>query len=172
MLCMICKQNAAQVHLTQIVDDKIKKVDLCEECAKHKGISDAPGFAIADLLLGLGASQEMAQAGGGEDLKCPVCGFTGADFKKAGRLGCSQCYLTFAESLENLLKTMHKGTRHIGKVPNSLRQSRDLTDRLKQLQKKLDRAVTEEDFEQAANLRDEIRSTRDQLEHLATGAKP
>ena len=169
---MICKQNAAQVHLTQIVDDKIKKIDLCEDCAKHKGINDGPGFAIADLLLGLGASQEMAQAGGGEDLRCPSCGFTGADFKKAGRLGCSQCYVTFAESLENLLKTMHKGTRHVGKVPHSLRQTKDLADRLKQLQKKLDRAVTEEDFEQAASLRDEIRNTRDQLEHLAEGAKP
>jgi len=172
MLCMICKQNAAQVHLTQIVDDKIKKVDLCEDCAKHKGINDTAGFAIADLLLGLGASQEMAQAGGGEDIKCPGCGFTAADFKKAGRLGCSQCYVTFAESLDNLLKTMHKGTQHVGKAPYGLRQSRDLADRLKQLQKKLDRAVTDEDFEQAASLRDEIRSARDQIEHLAPGVKP
>lgn len=147
MLCMICKQNAAQVHLTQIVDDKIKKVDLCEECAKRKGINDTPGFAIADLLLGLGASQEMAQAtSGGQDLKCPACGFTAADFKKAGRLGCSQCYVTFAESLENLLKTMHKDTKHIGKIPRGLRHNRELADYLKQLQKKLDRAVADEDL--------------------------
>jgi protein arginine kinase activator len=169
---MICKQNAAQVHLTQIVDDKIKKVDLCEDCAKHKGINDTAGFAIADLLLGLGASQEMAQAGGGEEIKCPGCGFTQADFKKAGRLGCPQCYVTFAEGLESLLKTMHKGTKHLGKMPRSLKQSRDLADQLKQLQKKLDRAVTEENFEQAASLRDEIRNARDQMLHLAPGAKP
>jgi protein arginine kinase activator len=172
MLCMICKQNAAQVHLTQIVDDKIKKVDLCEDCAKHKGINDTAGFAIADLLLGLGAAQEMAQAAGGEEIKCPACGFTQADFKKAGRLGCSQCYATFAEGLESLLKTMHKGTRHVGKTPHSIQQSRDLADQLKQLQKKLDRAVTDENFEQAASLRDEIRNTRDQMQHLAPGAKP
>jgi protein arginine kinase activator len=171
MLCMICKQNAAQVHLTQIVDDKIKKVDLCEDCAKHKGINDTAGFAIADLLLGLGASQEMAQAGGGEEIKCPGCGFTQADFKKAGRLGCSQCYTAFAEGLESLLKTMHKGTKHVGKIPRSLRQGRDLADRLKQLQKKLERAVNDEDFEQAASLRDEIRFTRDQMEHPVPGVK-
>jgi protein arginine kinase activator len=172
MLCMICKQNAAQVHLTQIVDDKIKKVDLCEDCAKHKGLNDTAGFAIADLLLGLGASQEMAQAGGGEEIKCPACGFTQADFKKAGRLGCPQCYTTFAEGLESLLKTMHKGTKHLGKMPRSLKHSRDLADQLKQLQKKLDRAVTDENFEQAASLRDEIRNTRDQMLHLPQGAKP
>jgi protein-arginine kinase activator protein McsA len=67
---------------------------------------------------------------------------------------------------------MHKGTRHVGKTPQSLRQGRDLADRLKQLQKKLDRAVNDEDFEQAAHLRDEIRNTRDQIEHVTPGVKP
>jgi len=167
MLCMFCKQNPAKVHLTQIVGDKIQKVDLCEECAKQKGVNDPAGFSLADLLLGLGASQEMAQSTGGEDIKCPNCGFTQADFKKAGRLGCSQCYVTFADGLEGLLKSMHKGTKHIGKAPLAMRQTRDLSERLKQLQKKLDKAVTSEDFETAANLRDEIKVTKDQLEHPA-----
>jgi len=164
---MICKQNAAKVHLTQIIGDKMQKVDLCEDCAKHKGVNDPAGFSLADLLLGLGASQELSQVSGGEEVHCPGCGFTQADFKKAGRLGCSQCYVTFAEGLEGLLKTMHKGTRHIGKVPKALRQSRDLSDRLKNLQKKLDKAVDAEDFEQAASLRDEIKSTKDQIGQLA-----
>ncbi len=96
---MFCKQNPAKVHLTQIVGDKMQKVDLCEDCAKQKGVNDPAGFSLADLLLGLGASQEIAQASGGEEIKCPNCGFTQADFKKAGRLGCSQCYTTFAEGL-------------------------------------------------------------------------
>ena len=87
-----CKKNEATVHLTQIVEDKMQKVDLCEECAKEKGVNDPTGFSLADLLLGLGASQEMEQAAGGAELKCPRCGFTQADFKKAGRLGCSECY--------------------------------------------------------------------------------
>ena len=108
----------------------------------------------------------MAQAGG-DELKCPSCGFTQADFKKAGRLGCSECYTTFADGLEGLFKSMHKGTRHVGKVPAALKQSRDLNERLKYLQKKLDKAVTAEDFEQAANLRDEIKVAKDQLSQLA-----
>jgi protein arginine kinase activator len=163
---MICKQNPAEVHLTQIVEDKIQKVDLCKECAKQKGVNDSPGFALADLLLGLGAAQQMGQTSSGTEIRCPGCGFTQADFKKAGRLGCAQCYTTFAEGLESLLKSMHKGTRHVGKVPAAMRQGRDLNERLKHLQKKLDKAVTSEDFEQAANLRDEIKATRDQLEHV------
>lgn len=145
----------------------MQKVDLCEECAKHKGVNDPAGFSLADLLLGLGASQEMEQSAGGAELKCPHCGFTQADFKKAGRLGCSQCYVTFSEGLEGLLKSMHKGTKHVGKVPQSFQQSRDLGEKLKALQKKLDKAVSDEDFEQAAVMRDEIKTTKEKLSGLA-----
>jgi protein arginine kinase activator len=159
MLCCICKEKEATVHLTQIAGDKMQKVDLCEECAKTKGVNDPTGFSLADLLLGLGASQEIEQAAGSTGLKCPSCGFTQADFKKAGRLGCPECYQTFAEPLAGLLKTMHKGTRHVGKAPESLRQSLDLSDRLKTLQKKLAKAIEAEDFEEAAILRDEIKQT-------------
>src|SRR5688500_1186707 len=167
MQCCVCKEREAKVHLTQIVGDKMQKVDLCEECAKQKGVNDPAGFSLADLLLGLGASQEMEQAAGSGDLKCPHCGFTQADFKKAGRLGCSECYVTFAEGLEGLLKSMHKGTKHLGKVPHSYQQSRDLADKLKSLQKKLEKAVADEDFEQAAAMRDEIKTTKDKLAALA-----
>jgi protein arginine kinase activator len=157
MLCCVCKEKEAKVHLTQIVGEKVQKVDLCEDCAKQKGVNDPAGFSLADLLLGLGASQEIEQAAGGTELKCAKCGFSQADFKKTGRLGCPSCYGTFAEGLEGLLKTMHKGTRHTGKVPESLRKTRDLSDRLKLLQKRLNKAVEDENFEQAAILRDEIK---------------
>jgi len=163
MTCCICKEREATVHLTQIAGDKMQKVDLCEECAKTKGVNDPAGFSLADLLLGLGASQEIEQAGGGAEIKCARCGFTQADFKKAGRLGCPECYNTFSEALGGLLKTMHKGPRHVGKAPESFRQSRDLSDRLKQLEKRLSTAIESEDFEEAAILRDEIKQAKARL---------
>jgi protein arginine kinase activator len=169
MLCCVCKEKEATVHLTQIAGEKMQKVDLCEECAKTKGVNDPTGFSLADLLLGLGASQEIEQAAGGTNQRCPRCGFTQSDFKKAGRLGCPECYDTFAEALGGLLKTMHKGTRHVGKAPESLRQSRDISDRLKQLQKRLGTAIEEEDFEEAAILRDEIKQM---TARLASSARP
>ena len=95
---------------------------------------------------------------GAVEVKCPRCGFSQADFKKSGRLGCPECYRTFAEGLGGLLKTMHKGTRHIGKAPEALRQTRDNVDRLKTLQKKLTKAIETEDFELAAQFRDEIKA--------------
>ena len=157
MQCCVCKEKQATVHLTQIVGEKMQKLDLCEDCAKAKGLNDPTSFAVADLMLGLGASQELEAAAAGAELKCPRCGFSQADFKKSGRLGCPECYRTFAEGLSSLLKTMHKGTRHVGKTPEALRQTRESVDRLKVLQKKLAKAVESEDYETAAALRDEIK---------------
>jgi len=157
MQCSICKEKPATVHLTQIVGEKMQKLDLCEDCAKAKGVNDPSGFALADLMLGLGASQEIGQAPAGVELKCPRCGFTQADFKKSGRLGCPECYKTFSEGLSGLLKTMHKGTHHVGKAPEALRATRENADRLKTLQKKLAKAIESENFEEAAQLRDELK---------------
>ena len=164
MQCCVCKEKPATVHLTQIVGEKMQKLDLCEDCAKAKGINDPTSFAMADLMLGLGASQELDPTAGAAQIKCPRCGFSQADFKKSGRLGCPECYQTFAEGLAGLLKTMHKGTRHVGKAPEALRKSREVGDRLKLLQKKLNKAIATEDFETAAAIRDEIKSM--------TGAAP
>jgi len=163
---MICKQNEAKVHLTQIMGDKMQKVDLCEECAKTKGVNDPAGFSLADLLLGLGASQEIAQSIGGDEVKCPRCGFTQGDFKKTGRFGCAECYVAFGEGLENMLRAMHKDVKHIGKAPLAMKQNRNLTERMKSLQKKLEKAIAVEDFEQAAKMRDEIKELKAQIDHV------
>jgi len=172
MKCCVCKNREATVHLTQIAGDKVHKVDLCEECAKNKGVNDPTGFSLADLLLGLGAAQQVDEAAGGVEMRCRRCGFTQADLKKAGRLGCPDCYRTFADALEGLLKSMHKGTRHVGKVPAALRQVEDTRELIKQLQKQLAKAIEEEQFEQAAVLRDAIKQATAQLANAATPNKP
>jgi protein arginine kinase activator len=155
MNCDVCKQHQATVFLTQIVDGKMQKVNLCESCSKEKGVTDPTGFALADLLLGLGAAQEIER--GGTVTKCPACGFSQADFKKTGRLGCAACYETFGEALENLLKGMHKGIEHVGKVPSRLVKSMEREHQLKDLQRELRKAVADENYESAAQIRDQIR---------------
>lgn len=164
MLCSVCQKNEAKVHLTQIVDDKMQKIDLCEECSKAKGVTDPAGFSLADLLLGLGASQEgeTRPASKPGDLVCAGCGLSQADFKKSGRFGCPQCYVTFAEGLSSMLKTMHKGLRHCGKIPHAFRPRRDAADLLKQLNRRLEKAIQTENFEEAAQLRDQIRALKQQ----------
>lgn len=155
MQCDVCQSKEATVFLTQIVDGKMQKVNLCEACSKQKGVNDPTGFALADLLLGLGAAQDLEKSPG--SLKCPVCGFTQADFKKTGRLGCSRCYDVFAEGLQGLLRNMHKGTAHTGKSPKAFRAEREKGDKLRDLQTSLAKAVEAEEYERAADLRDKIR---------------
>src|SRR5437588_11862644 len=106
MLCDVCKCNDATVFLTQILEGKMHKVNLCEGCSKEKGVQDPTGFALADLLLGIGAAEEMEKSG--SSTRCPVCGFTQSDCKKAGRLGCSSCYVAFAADWNSLLKAIDK----------------------------------------------------------------
>ena len=159
MLCDVCKCNDASVFLTQIVDGKMQKVNLCDACSKEKGVQDPTGFALADLLLGIGAAEEIEK--GAPTQKCPVCGFTQVDFKKTGRMGCSACYITFSEGLGTLLKAMHKGTVHIGKLPQRAFRQIELTDRMRSLADHLEKAVAQENYEDAATLRDQIK----QLEH-------
>ena len=140
----------------------MQKVNLCESCSKEKGVNDPTGFALADLLLGLGAAQEIEKNPAG--VRCPVCGFSQVDFKKTGRLGCSACYDAFAEGLAGMLKNMHRGLVHAGKVPAKLAVARQLTQELTRLEEGLARAIADEHFEEAAGLRDKIR-------HLTTQEK-
>jgi protein arginine kinase activator len=171
MLCSVCKENQATVHLTQIIGDKMQKVDLCESCSKEKGVTDPAGFSLAEMFLGgIGSPQETAANPEAAELKCSACGFTQADFKKTGRLGCPECYVTFSEGLDTLLKSMHKGTRHVGKVPSAVKSQRESKDKLKSLQKKLDKAIAEESYEVAAQLRDEIKHLKEKAGEVSSSS--
>ena len=137
------------------------KVNLCEACSKEKGVQDPTSFALADLLLGIGAAEEIEKGAPAE--KCSVCGFSQADFKKTGRLGCSECYGTFAEGLGSLLKAMHKGTEHVGKFPERAQRTVALNHRMRALNEHLQKAVADENYETAASLRDEIKQLESEL---------
>ena len=154
--CDLCSKPAT-VHLTQIVNHKVHKVDLCEECAQAKGVTDPSGFSLADLLLKASLNPEPAQAAG---LRCEQCGFTQADFKKHGRFGCPHCYETFSETLVPMLENMHKGNVHIGKVPQRALDRKTLHDRLAKLEAELQDAIKSERYEEAARFRDEIHQVR------------
>ncbi|HEX3730062.1 MAG TPA: UvrB/UvrC motif-containing protein [Opitutaceae bacterium] len=154
--CDFCSQPAT-VHLTQIVDNKVHNVDLCEECAQSKGVTNPGGFSLADLLL----KHTLAPAAG---LRCEQCGFTQNDFKKQGRFGCPVCYDTFRPLIEPMLDGMHKGTKHAGKVPQAARVRQDYHERLAKLELDLSDAVKSERYEEAARFRDEINQVKQAAE--------
>ncbi len=153
--CDLCAKPAT-VHLTQIVNNKIHKVDLCEACAQAKGVTDPAGFSLADLLLKASLNPEPKT----EALQCEACGFTQQDFKKSGRFGCPACFDAFAGTLEPVLDNMHKGVTHTGKVPQKALERRTLHERLERLEADLADAVKAERYEDAARFRDEIQQVR------------
>jgi protein arginine kinase activator len=153
--CDFCSKPAT-VHLTKIVSNKVHKVDLCEECAQAKGVTDPSGFSLTDLLLTTALTPESETG----SAKCEQCGFTQADFKKQGRFGCPACYDTFKGMLDPLLDNMHKGITHTGKVPRVALERKSLYDRLTKLELNLTDAVKSERYEEAARYRDEINQVK------------
>ena len=167
MLCEVCKQNQATVHLTEIVNEQMSELHLCEACANQKGAQVESHFGLADLLSGLaefGKAQEPEEV---PAKACPSCGMTYDDFRKVGRLGCAKCYPTFKRSLGSLLKRIHGSPIHVGKSPVRLiKPGKMAKTELLELKRKLERAIEEEAFEEAARLRDQILRV-EQQEHQA-----
>lgn len=158
MHCENCQEREAEVHLTQIVDNEMSTVHLCQACAAEQGVgaTAAPGKApLTDFLAQIAQSGEEPSFQAGEN--CPYCGTSPADFRKTGRLGCSQCYPHFSPQLRGLLRRVHGATQHVGKVyVSGEAEEDDVRVRLATLRRRLERAVEIEDFEAAARLRDEI----------------
>ena len=155
--CSHCS-NPATVHLTQIVNNKIIKVDLCEACAQAKGVTDSEGFSLADLLNKSSAATEQVED---STLECADCGLTTADFRRTGRLGCATCYLIFAPLVRPVLEDMHAGAHHKGKIPELALSRQTSTAELHALEHALKRAIAEEAYEEAAKYRDQIKAISD-----------
>ena len=158
MLCDICGNREATVHLTEIVNDQMTKLHLCEECAKKKGAEMEEHFGLADLLAGLADLGTPVKTAKEKRLKCPSCGLTYSDFKKVGKLGCGQCYETFKSYLVPLFKRIHGSDVHAGKMPRRkgrLPKPRKVD--VEELKRRLRKAIELEEFEEAAKLRDEIK---------------
>jgi len=177
MNCDICQQAKATIFFSQMADGKMQKVNLCKSCADEKGVTDPTGFALADMLEGMGKQTSLDSEPAKNELVCGSCGFSQTDFKKTGRFGCAECYHVFDEGLDGLLEAMHKHTRHVGKVPSHLPEPVLVAkakathsggefsprERLSELKQALSKSVEDEDYEEAARLRDAISRLESQL---------
>lgn len=164
MLCDICGKSAATVHLTEIIDDQMAELHLCENCARAKSMEMEQQFGLADLLAGLSNLGGQVESKASAGAKCPNCGLTYENFKKVGRLGCGECYKSFDLYLKPLLKKIHGSIQHSGKSPiNKPREVpvkpavKDKASPVQELKNQLQAAIQKEEFEKAAELRDKIK---------------
>lgn len=158
MVCDQCHERDAVVNLTTIVDNAVRQLHLCEQCAASRGVETTIATPKHPLGEFLQAVQQQSMPSSAEAGKCAFCGLTMKDFRETGRLGCARCYTTFEPSMRELLRRVHGGPRHIGRAyraPND--QILEKAGVLGELREKLRRAIEQEQFEAAAELRDRIK---------------
>ncbi|GGJ01323.1 hypothetical protein GCM10010885_08160 [Alicyclobacillus cellulosilyticus] len=168
MLCQNCHERPATVHFTKIVNGEKSEYRLCEQCARERGDIFAKAvnsFGFNHLLGGLlnFESSPGFTAPAGKGLRCDVCGMTYQQFTQVGQFGCPSCYEHFAPRLEPLLRRIQSAVQHTGKVPARTGSHVKLRKDLERLRKELQQCVANEQFERAAEIRDQIRALEQQL---------
>ncbi|MBU1124584.1 MAG: UvrB/UvrC motif-containing protein [Candidatus Omnitrophica bacterium] len=172
MVCDLCGKNAATVHLTEIIDEQMTELHLCEECARQKSAQMEQQFGLSDLLAGMTDTEKPAKEQESVVAKCANCGLTYADFRKLGRLGCGECYTAFRKYLAPLLKRIHGSGQHLGKTPAKLDKEVKKKLELQELRNKLQKAIEDEAFEEAAKLRDKVRDFEKKQQHEGQDPAP
>ncbi len=163
MICQSCGQREATTHIKTVVNGQLTETHLCGECARKQGyghiMADWGGFgSLLGGLLGESPAQEVK--------RCPGCGSSFQQISKTGQIGCAQCYQTFRSQLLPVIQRIHGGAQHKGKVPGGsalrvqeARQQLVAVEEspLEEKRRLLKKAIEEQDFEQAAILRDQIK---------------
>lgn len=166
MLCERCNKNEATVHIVKVINGLKEEHNLCESCAKEQEgvglgseINMVSPFSFQNLLSGLvdyfnQSSQDVKST----EIACKNCGMTYSQFKQKGLLGCSECYQNFNQTVMPVIKRVQGNTEHVGKVPGKV--GKDLIEKRKvlKLKEELQKAILAEEYEEAARIRDEIKS--------------
>lgn len=161
MLCEECKIREATISMVVRRGNESATRHLCAGCMMEMN-RKMTGGSLMDLLSGILTSVSERESakdteGPENDLVCGQCGTTLRGFLKSGRLGCAQCYHTFEEQLQPMLLRIHGRVRHAGRVPAQGGEEGRKRSRREELSRLMAQAVAVEDFETAAQLRDELR---------------
>lgn len=164
MLCERCNKNDANVYIVKVVNGVKHEIRLCEKCAKEQeslsfnfdGNMITP-FNFQNLITGImDYISESPSSSAHNDMICENCGTSYNEFKKLGILGCSECYKTFSSIVNPMIRRVQRDMDHVGKLP--VKSGKELIEkkRLLKLKEELQQAILVEEYEKAAELRDEI----------------
>jgi len=165
MLCEECGKNQATVSITVTTSNGVNTRRLCPECVKKMELNLSKGDIqsfLSSVLSVLGNQKKTEEV----SVVCSACGLSFAEFEHTGRLGCAQCYRDFSQQLKPSLQKIHGRTQHAGRKPkafvNDPQQER--LEKINELRKQMDEAVSDENFEEAARIRDELRALAETAE--------
>lgn len=181
MKCQECHKRPATLHFTQVIHGHKTETHVCEVCAKEKGYMAYPeeAFSLHNLLTGLFnfdsadvSSQSKSPIQQINDVQCPKCEMTLSEFKRVAKFGCVECYQTFSSQLDPILRRVHRGnTAHHGKIPKRKGGHLHLKKELDSLRGKLQTLIKNEEFEEAATVRDEIKELEQTIRDKEAGDK-
>lgn len=167
MLCEDCRKQDATVHMKQVINGQKIVLNLCSNCAKRRGFSNPLKnipFPLADFLTSMVSGSIAEPDSEMMGLTCSSCGLTYDKFAKTGRLGCGECFNTFRQPLADLLRKIHGSNLHRGKRQSSTAEGMDTLKEEARLKEELKTAITNEDFERAAQIRDLIKDIQAKME--------
>ncbi len=169
MKCENCEKRDATVHLTEIKKGVKQEMHLCEPCASEKGLPGKAPFSISDLLAGITSAAQGKVGKQGKEVECPTCGLTLSQFQSSGRFGCPDCYTAFRDDILPLVEKIHDSAQHVGKVPHRVSAEVGLQKEIRHLQMELKKTIKREDYEKAAQLRDQIRQAEERMKGAGSG---
>ena len=168
MLCEKCKKNEAKINLITVVNGQKHEIWLCENCVKD--ISNIPFFSsigqnanipfqsmLTEMLSNADNNKVNIDNNKIKEIVCSNCGLTYDEFKKTGKLGCSDCYEEFKVVLEPRIKSLQVGVKHVGKIPKMKGEELMRRRKLKNLKEEMQKLIVAEEYERAAIVRDEIK---------------
>lgn len=160
MLCQHCQKRIANVHFMEVINSSKVEMYLCNQCAAEKGQMDlGDPFNINGFLPGFmefaGGTPHITSAP--RQVACKTCGTTFEEFAKNGKLGCADCYQVFDDKLEPILRRLHGGIEHRGKLPGKAMKEEKVSKEIDDLKQLLSKAIQNEEYEKAAEIRDKIK---------------
>ncbi len=159
--CSLCHKEEITIVMTVIdKDGQVIELSLCKECAAKKGVGEIKKAKLNTEAILAELQEKISEED--HSLICINCGLSFADFRRQGRLGCEQCYESFASRLQPIIKRLHNATQHMGKGITEGKKKMTERFEIKKLRLTLQNAITKEDYEKAAKIRDQIRKMRTQ----------
>lgn len=152
MLCSECKKNNATVFYQQTINGKVTELSLCPACAEKHGL--LTGGSLFSELFNVPTFLTKSHT---SSKKCTLCGSNETNFIKNGKVSCPECYTVFAEELAAPIKRIHGNVSHIGRAPAKFKKQNDKKRELDELKRQLSEAVKNEEYENAAVIRDKIK---------------
>jgi protein arginine kinase activator len=162
MLCQNCQQRTANVYFTKVVNNNKIELYLCENCARESSqFNFGMPLNINNFfggLMGVDGSSQYMNPIAPQKIICTKCEMSYEEFQKTGKLGCDNCYEIYSERLSPLLRRLHGSIKHTGKVPSKISKTMKASKEIEKLKELLNRAIQDEEYEKAAEIRDKIKS--------------